>query len=156
MTVVRRAESEDAAEIARVILAAFEEFRSLFTPAAFVATAIPADGVRERIRAGPVWVAVRDGEIVGTLAAVDEGESVYIRGMALVPAARGSGLAARLLAAAEEFAAECSATRTYLTTTAFMAAAIALYTSAGFRLADLPPEDLFGTELLFMEKTTGG
>ena len=57
MTVVRRAESEDAAEIARVMLAAFEEFRSLFTPAAFVATAIPADGVRERIRAGPVWVA---------------------------------------------------------------------------------------------------
>jgi GNAT superfamily N-acetyltransferase len=153
VVVVRRTVPDDAAEIARVMLAAFEEFRPLFTPAAFVATAVPAEGVHERIREGPVWVAVRDGAIVGTLAAVDEGADLYIRGMALAPEARGQGVAALLLRAAEAFAAESGAARAYLTTTAFMTAAIALYTSFGFRFAELPPEDLFGTELLVMEKT---
>jgi GNAT superfamily N-acetyltransferase len=56
---------------------------------------------------GPVWVALRQGVTLGTAADVVKDESVYIRGMAVLPAARGPGgpgADAKLLQQAEDWA----------------------------------------------------
>ena len=57
------------------------------------------DQVLARMQEGPVWVALREGAVLGTVAAVVKGESVYIRGMAVLPSARGSGAGASTAAA---------------------------------------------------------
>ena len=62
-----------------VLREAFEPYRPLYTPAAFAATTPPADQLRQRWREGPVWVAVRDDRIVGTVAAVPRANALYER-----------------------------------------------------------------------------
>jgi len=70
---------------------------------------------------------------VGTVSAVVKGESVYVRGMAVLPAARGTGAGSELLKQVEEWADGKGCTRLFLSTTPFLAAAIRLYEKAGFR-----------------------
>jgi GNAT superfamily N-acetyltransferase len=101
---------------------------------------------------GPVWVAVRDGAVVGTVSVVPRGESLYLRGMAVLPAARGRGLGEALLSRVEEFAAAHGYERLWLSTTPFLSRAIRLYERAGFRRSDDGPHELFGTPLFTMEK----
>ena len=73
------------------------EFKALYTDGGFAATTPDAEQVLTRMQEGPVWVALREGVVLGTVAAVVKGESVYIRGMAVLPSARGSGVGAALL-----------------------------------------------------------
>jgi putative acetyltransferase len=150
---VRLAGPEDAPVIAAVLHASFVEFKSLYTEGGFAATALGLERVLIRMREGPVWVALREGVVMGTVAAVVRDESVYVRGMAVLPEARGSGAGARLLRQVEDWTRGQGLTRLFLSTTPFLDSAIRLYERFGFRRMDDGLHDLFGTPLFTMEKT---
>jgi L-amino acid N-acyltransferase YncA len=89
---IRRAVPDDAAQIASALYNSFAGYESSYTPEAFAATISTPDQIRERMNEGPIWVALQNGRIVGTVSAVPCAEALYVRGMAVDPAARGRGL----------------------------------------------------------------
>ena len=150
--VVRRAEPEDAPAIAEVLHQAFIEFKPLYTDGGFAATAISAAQIILRMREGPVWVAMHESVVLGTGAAVVKDESVYIRGMAVLPRVRGSGVGAQLLQQIETWARDEGYNRLFLSTTPFLDSAIHMYEKFGFQRTDPELHDLYGTPLFTMEK----
>lgn len=106
-----------------------------------------------RIEEGPVWVSLRGDLIVGTVSVVLKGESLYLRGMAVLPAARGQRLGESLLTHVEKFAASKGVQRLFLSTTPFLDRAIRLHEHFGFRRTSEGPYDLFGTPLFTMERS---
>ncbi|MFZ0279413.1 MAG: GNAT family N-acetyltransferase [Candidatus Sulfotelmatobacter sp.] len=149
---IRRASPENAPAIATVLHESFAEFKALYTEGGFSATALSSDQILARMQEGPVWVALRRGTVLGTVAAVMKGDSVYIRGMAVHPSARGSGCGARLLQQVEVWVRSQDCTRLFLSTTPFLDSAIRLYQRFGFHRTDEDMHDLFGTPLFTMEK----
>jgi putative acetyltransferase len=143
---IRIAEPDDAASVAAVLRQSFVEYQSSYTEEAFAATTPGSDQILQRLDEGPVWVAVVNNAIVGTVSAVSHGEALYIRSMAVVPAARA------LLACAEGFALDHGNKRLFLSTTPFLTGAIRLYERMGYRRSDKGPHDLFGTPLFTIEK----
>ncbi len=103
---IRLAVPEDASSIASVLHNAFIEYKPLYTREGFIATTPVAAEVKNRIDEGPVWVVSDNDAIVGTVSVVPKGESLYVRGMAVVPAARGGRIGELLLRQVEDFAAE--------------------------------------------------
>ena len=150
---VRRAEPEDAVAIAEVLYASFVEYEPLYTQQGFAATTPNAEQILARMREGPAWVSVRLTEVVGTVAAVLKGQSLYMRGMAVLPVARGLQVGTRLIECVEDWASGQGYRRLHLSTTPFLNRAIRLYERCGFRRTDDGPSDLFGTSLFTMEKT---
>jgi ribosomal protein S18 acetylase RimI-like enzyme len=151
---LRNANASDASAISATLREAFAEFEALYTPAAFRATTPTTDQIQSRMAEGPVWVAERNGQVVGTVSAVPRGGELYIRSMAVRPAARGEGIATHLLQAVESFAIARQYRRLVLTTTPFLTAALQLYEREGFRLTG-ERSDLHGTPLLTMAKELG-
>jgi N-acetylglutamate synthase-like GNAT family acetyltransferase len=149
---IRRAVPSDAAAIAALLLEAFVEFEPLYTPGGYRATTPDRDEIEKRFVDGPVWVAERDERIAGTVAAVLRPDGVYVRSMAVSPAARGSGIGRLLLTHVEDFARASQRSRLFLSTTPFLSAAILLYERHGFVRTPAPPHELFGTPLFTMEK----
>ena len=82
---IRMATHEDAALIASVLRESFIEYRDSYTPDGFAATTPTSEEVRGRMKEGPVWVALLNGSVVGTAAAVERGADLYVRGMAVLP-----------------------------------------------------------------------
>ena len=149
---IRCATTADLSEIATLMHEAFLEYRTLYTEEAFLATTPNADRIAVRMTEGPVWVAEHDASIVGTVSVVPRGDDLYIRGMAVLPKARGLQLGQLLLNQVEEFAREQNHRRLVLSTTPFLLRAIRLYEGAGFQRTDEGPHDLFGTPLFTMVK----
>jgi putative acetyltransferase len=149
---IRVAAPADATGIAAVLREAFVEYEASYTAEALAATTLAGEQIRSRMEEGPVWVAVLDGVLVGTVSVVPRGESLYVRGMAVLPLARGRRLGEALLRQVEEFAAAHGHTRLYLSTTPFLSRAIQLYERAGFRRSHEGPHELCGTPLFTMEK----
>lgn len=141
----------EAGAIAATLRAAFAAFEGRYTPPAFLATTPTAEQVTERFDEGPIWLAEGSGRVLGTVSGVPRLGELYIRSMAVHPAARGQGIGTCLLGAVEEFARPQGYQRLTLTTTPFLAAAIRLYERAGFRFTG-EQGDLFGTSLLWMAK----
>ena len=152
---VRVAAPGDAARIASVLAESFAEHKSSYTPEAYAATVLDNEQVLSRLREGPSWVALREGEVVGTVSAVPKGYALYIHGMAVLPQARGLRIGRLLLNEVETFAARWGYERLVLSTTPFLDRAIHLYENVGFRRSDDGPHDLFGTALFSMEKAIG-
>lgn len=150
---VRLAAPGDASRVASLMRESFAEYKTSYTEEAYAATTPASDEVRNRIGEGTVWVALYDDKIVGTVSAVREGESLYIRSMAVPPAARGLGIGNLLLQEIENVAAARGFKRLFLNTTPFLARAIRLYEHFGFKRRDEGADDLFGTPLFTMEKT---
>jgi GNAT superfamily N-acetyltransferase len=149
---VRRAMLDDAPEIASVLQRSFAEYESFYTAEAFAATISTPDLIRERINEGPVWIAVRQGKIVGTVSALPRAEALYVRGMAVDPAARARGTGRLLLERVEEFAIRKGFERLFLSTTPFLSSAIRLYEKYGFSRTNEGPHELSGTPLFTMVK----
>ena len=149
---IRVARPADADRIASVLSESFAEYEPLYTPGGYAATTPSGEQIRARWHEGPVWVAACRGAVVGTVSAVPSGEELYVRSMAVVPAARGRGVGEMLLLRVEEFARERGQRRLTLSTTPFLSRAIRLYERAGFRRGGSAPLDLFGTPLLGMVK----
>lgn len=150
---IRTATSADAAPIASVLHQAFIEYEALYTPEAFAATTPSADQILNRLSEGPVWIALHNDHIVGTVAAVPRTEATYVRSMAILPEARGQRLGQLLLQDVESFAVTRGHRRLFLSTTPFLTRAIRLYEQFGFRRSAEGPHELFGTPLFTMVKT---
>lgn len=153
---VRGATPSDADSIASVLSESFVEYRPMYTPGGYAATTPTARQIRGRWDEGPVWVAVGAGSVVGTVSAVPRGRELYVRSMAIVPAARGRRVGESLLGRLEEFARASGCARLSLTTTPFLSRAIRLYERAGFRRSERGPLELFGTPLFEMVKDLRG
>ncbi len=134
----------------------FIEFRPLYTDGGFAATTPNPAQIRVRMSEGPVWIALRDELALGTAAAVVKDTRMYMRGMAVLPSARGLGVAVRLLEVVEERARRGGCRSVFLSTTPFLSGAIRLYERSGFRRTDEGPYELGGTPLFMMEKNIGG
>ena len=143
---------EDAPAVAQVLRESFAEYEVLYTVEGFSATTPSADQVLTRMQDGPVWVAFRHAEVLGTVSAVVKGKSLYVRGMAVLPAARGSRVGAALLDHVEHWASSAGCSKMFLSTTPFLSSAIRLYERFGFRRVEEGPQNLFGTPLFTMEK----
>ena len=150
---VRLGEPGDAPSIAAVLRDSFKEYRPLYTDGGFAATTPTGKQIRNRWHEGPVWVALLDGAIVGTVSAVPKGEGLYVRSMAVLPSARGHGIGELLLGGVESFAVTHGHKQLFLSTTPFLARAIRLYEHWGFTRDDKGIHDLFGTPLFTMVKT---
>jgi GNAT superfamily N-acetyltransferase len=148
---IRLAEEHDAEAISATLQAAFAEFETLYTPAAFSATTPTTCQILERFAEGPIWIAEVADTIVGTVATVPQDTDLYMRSMAVRAEARGSGIGAGLLNTVEAFAAAHGYRRLLLNTAPFLLAAVQLYERHGFRYTGERP-DLFGTQLLTMAK----
>jgi len=142
----------DASGIASVLKASFAQYESLYTPEGFQATTPAPESVLQRMNEGPVWIASSEGVIVGTAAATVKKDSLYIRGMAVMPRARGKAIGLLMLEQLEVYALSLGCSRMFLSTTPFLLRAIALYEGAGFQRTAAEPHDLFGTPLFTMEK----
>lgn len=104
MISIRKATSEDAAQILACLHAAFEDYRQQYTPQGFFDTVLTPETFQDRLVAMIVFAAVNDsGEVVGTIACnLVSAEEGHLRGMAVLPSLRGSGIAGQLLSHAEE------------------------------------------------------
>ena len=153
---MRLAEPRDAPAIASLLADSFVEYEPLYTPEGYAATAITSERVEDRITEGPVWVALTDEDLAGTISVVARSGSLYVRGMAVRPTSRGLGIGELLLAKVEEFAEAAGFRRLFLSTTPFLDRAIRLYERGGFRRTDEGPHNLYGTPLFTMEKVLSG
>lgn len=149
---IRLAVENEASGIASVLHESFVEYESSYTHEAFAATAPTSAQIRSRMNEGPLWVAALADTIVGTVSALSKGDALYIRGMAVLPVARGQKIGELLLMQIESFAFAHGYKRLILSTTPFLTRAIRLYEQFGFRRSSDGPHDLFGTPLFTMTK----
>jgi N-acetylglutamate synthase-like GNAT family acetyltransferase len=150
---VRLATPKDAAVISELIREAFGPFESQYTKDAFEYTTPPADVISERFAEGPIWVAVENGSIIGTVSGLPEPERFYIRSMAVKPDIQGRGVGQRLLENLEAHARDSGFERLYLYTTFVLPAARQLYEKNGFTVVrETKPEEWFDMAGLEMEK----
>ena len=153
---IRLANMDDAPSISRVLLQSFREYESEYTPDGFAATTPTVEQIKHRLTEGPVWVALLEGTVVATVSAVLQGESLYVRGMAALPSARGFRVGKLLMDSVQDFASAGGCKRLFLSTTPFLSRAIALYERLGFIRTAEGPHDLFGTPLFTMERSLEG
>jgi N-acetylglutamate synthase-like GNAT family acetyltransferase len=151
---VRKATSADACGILGCLSAAFEVYRDSYTPAAFADTILTPETMQRRFQEMTVFVATeKSGEIIGTIACgVVNPEEGHIRGMAILPTAQGTGVAARLLTQAQTHFREKNCTRISLDTTAPLKRAIRFYERSGFSPSG-KVQDFFGMPLYEYVKT---
>jgi len=143
---IRRAAFNDGEAILACLAAAFTPYRNSYTRAAFTDTVLDPRSVQERLREMCVFVAVSEGNVVGTVACTASGEEGHLRGMAVLPDWQGSGVASALLQAAEAEIRNQRCTRVTLDTTEPLARAMRFYARHGFTLSGRV-SDFFGMPL---------
>ena len=152
--IVRSADPADAPGILACLREAFAPFEAAYTPAAFIDTVLSPAALEQRLGAMTVLVAARGTLIAGTVGfSAHEGEG-HIRGMAVLDAWQGTGLAAELLAAAESGLRALGCRRFTLDTTEPLTRAIAFYRKHGYT-ATGQVQDFFGMPLLEFAKLLG-
>lgn len=130
---IRRARAEDAAQISQCLTAAFEPFRHEYTHTAFQDTVPGPDAVVERMLHMTVYVAIaQEQAVVGTIALGTSQQEGHLRGMAVLPAWQGRGVAQQLLEQAECDAIAAGCTRLTLDTTQPLLRAMRFYERNGF------------------------
>jgi len=149
---IRNATIADADAITQVLTQAFRIYKPLYTPAAYAATVITPGEVMQRMREGPVLIAMSDTQIAGTVSLIFRRDEVYIRGMAVDPAYGGQKIGLHLLKYIEDMARRKRAKRLMLSTTPFLERAIHRYSASGFARVAEGPGDLHGTPLFTMIK----
>jgi GNAT superfamily N-acetyltransferase len=151
--VIKRAAAEDAEVIADLILEAFLPYKAEYTAGAFEYTTASAELIRSRLSEGPTWLAIDNGEPVGTVSGLVESDRFYIRSMAVKPAVQGRGIGQRLLESLEAYAKEEGFEKLYLYTTYVLPAARPLYEKNGFYIVrETRSEDWFDMPGIEMEK----
>jgi ribosomal protein S18 acetylase RimI-like enzyme len=137
----------DAAEVDRVALAAFEQFRAHYTD--WPAMAANVSRMSSLADQGEIVVAERDGRIVGAVAYVGPGRPKaahfdrswpIIRLLVVEPQSRGGGVGRALAEECVRRAKRDGAGAVALHTSPIMTVALSLYLRMGFRrLRDAPP-----------------
>lgn len=101
---------------------------------------------------GEVFLALRDGEVVGTVAAIPWSAAVMeLAKLTVTEAARGAGLGQRLCEQVIAFAQARGASRVVLTSNTALTTAVALYRRLGFVDRPPPPEVGYATADVYME-----
>ena len=97
-------------------------------------------------RSGRLWVADRDGEVLGSIAmvATDDPGLGQLRWLILAPDARGHGLGDRMVRCALDYARERGWHRVMLWTFSDLAAAIHLYHRHGFTASERSTHEIWG------------
>ena len=149
---IRAAQQADVQSIVSVLAESFIEYQRFYTKEGYAVTTPKSIVIQDRLSEGEMWVALLKGEVVGTVSVVPQGKALYVRSMAILPAARGNRIGEKLLKHIEELATANGYECLLLSTTPFLDRAIRLYEKFGFRRNGEPPHDLFGTPLLTMEK----
>ncbi len=88
------------------------------------------------------WVALMDGEFVGTVALKSHGEEGYLKRLAVAKGFRGRGIGERLLETLLDFARGCEYKTIYAGINPENTFAIKFYEKHGFVKNDFLPEDL--------------
>jgi GNAT superfamily N-acetyltransferase len=149
---IARATLDDADGILNCLRAAFEAYRTQYTPEAYEDTIMTAESVRQRIQCMTVLVARSDvGPIIGTIGADVHETEGHLRGMAVAPSAQGSGVAYQLLQAIEKELRATGCTRVTLDTTAPLLRAIRFYERNGYSSSGTV-SDFFGMPLYEYQK----
>lgn len=134
--IIRQAEFQDAKNIHRVILAAFEEYRNYYTPEGFADTVMSEQVAIERMKEMTLYVAIDQNEtVIGTIGwqKLSEKEG-HIRGMAVLPKNQGENSPATdLLQAVENNARSKGCTYLTLDTTNPLKRAQNFYKKSGFK-----------------------
>jgi len=153
---IRPAVESDRAGILNCLAAAFEPYRKDYTPGAFADTVLDAATLRERMRQMHVLVATSDAatsesptfetKILGTVAGAVSGNEGHLRGMAVLPELRGSGVAGQLLSAIEAWLQEQRCQRVTLDTTMPLKAAARFCEKNGY-VRSGKTSDFFGMTL---------
>ena len=136
---VRPAAAGDVDAVRACLLAAFEPYRADYTRGAFLDTVPDPEAIARRLREMTLLVATSGAaagaaRVVGTIGhLVVEPGAGHLRGMAVLPAFQGQGVAERLLAAAEADLAARGCRRVTLDTTRPLARAIRFYERLGYR-----------------------
>lgn len=110
---------------------------------AYVARTI-AEYVLESGANGRIWLAERDGMLVGCTAMILRGRAHgQLRWVLVDPSARGAGLGKRLVNAALDYAREHACGEVFLETTDGLPESQHLYESLGFKVVSDRPEELW-------------
>ena len=144
---IRRALEGDGESILHCLAVAFAPYRDQYTPAAYIDTVLDPSSLRSRMQSMHILVAVADGKIVGTVGASAHGEEGHLRGMAVLPQVRGTGVAARLLCAIEDWLIEQGCRQVSLDTTKPLEAAMKFYEKHGYARSGRVSE-FFGMDLI--------
>ncbi len=146
---IRPAIVEDAAAILQCLRAAFEPYRSQYTPQAWLDTVMTPDTLLERLASMTVFVAVdAQGHVVGTIGATAVSASEgHLRGMAVPTEAHGRGIAQGLLETTQKHLIAAGCTRISLDTTEPLQRAMCFYEKNGFHLTG-KVSDFFGMPLI--------
>ena len=149
---IRTAAPVDAEAIAWCLAAAFECYRSAYTPAAFADTVPNRNGVALRIQEMHVLAATNLGKVVGTISATIGADHGHLRGMAVRPEFQGTGVATKLLAAIENWLRSQGCRHVALDTTEPLIRAMKFYKKHGYRRSG-KTADFFGMPLIEYVKT---
>lgn len=155
LTVIRLATPADSQGILRCLASAFAPYKHEYTAAAYADTVLDPDSLGKRFAEMQILVAVREANIVGTIACgVTGSEEGHIRGMAVSPGSQGHGIARLLLEQAESILTEQGCTRVTLDTTAPLRRAIRFYEREGYGSTGRQV-DFFGMVLFEYAKLLG-
>jgi N-acetylglutamate synthase-like GNAT family acetyltransferase len=132
--VIREATSEDVAGILKCLRVAFAPFRPRYTLGAFRDTVLSETTLLKRMKGMKLFVAVDECKnVAGTIGCSITGSKGHLRGMAVRPELQGCGVAAKLLARAENDARAGKCSRITLNTTEPLTRAIQFYRRRGYR-----------------------
>ena len=149
---IRAGRSQDIPAILHCLHEAFAPYKDQYTPAAFEDTVLDASRLEKRMEAMHVIVAIVNGQLVGTVSGTGSGDGEgHLRGMAVLPAQRGTGVAQELLSAIEKWLRGSGCARVTLDTTLPLLPAMRFYEKNGYRKSRVT--DFFGMELIEYEKT---
>jgi N-acetylglutamate synthase-like GNAT family acetyltransferase/8-oxo-dGTP pyrophosphatase MutT (NUDIX family) len=105
--------------------------------------------VRSRTDRDRLWIAERDGQLVGCIAIVAAAEKeAQLRWFLVDPSARGAGLGKRLLHEALTFCQHRGYGSVFLWTVSALTAAARLYRSAGFEKVEEKPGERWGVQVI--------
>lgn len=134
----------DFTALRAALIVSYAEFQFIMPPAAFSAYLTDLLDLEARAAAGTVLIARRNGRVLGTVTYHPEGAGpggrwpsgwASVRALAVVPQARGEGIASRLLAACLDRARADGAAVLGLHAGELMKNALRLYWRLGFRRA---------------------
>jgi GNAT superfamily N-acetyltransferase len=136
---VRLAAEADAPVLARIAVAASRHYvpRIGQPPAPMTADYTAA------VRRGQAWVAVADGEVAGFIILIFRPGYLLLDNVAVLPAAQGQGIGARLLALAEDRARTLHVPEIRIYTNAAMTENLAYYPRDGYTEAHRTQQDDF-------------
>lgn len=131
---IREAAAEDASGILKCLAAAFEPYRSRYTPEAYADTVLTDESLGVRLATMRIFVALgTEDQIIGTIACAPVSpEEGHLRGMAVLPEWLGRGIAEGLLSRAEADLAKNGCFRITLDTTEPLERAMRFYEKQGY------------------------